>query len=381
MIQPSPTIQQGISSFFDEFDFGDGNDRTRLSYRSGARAFIRFPEESNTLALTKPLVELPSSVLAEFNAWMQSAEHTGPGLDGDGDEREVRTGYSASTRRLYLQGLSRLLRFWWYREWLKFSPEDESRAREALQIRQSREEHRRVHTRNDLVPPDFGDRMQAAAEALPLPTEAEIPDPRQRRKSRLKTLRARALVHALRATALRAGDLCSLTRTDVRFASQTGGHLRLEMTKTGLAAHVVLGEAAQRAIKAYLDERDDTSPWVFIQHGRTGAPARGRHLSAEAYRRRKRGYGARLGPGSVRMIVVEIAARAGYDAKRDQFVSTHAFRHWHAQRLIELGASIDQAQAVLGHARAQTTKDIYAPEPNVSQILEWEQQIQRSELE
>jgi hypothetical protein len=34
---------------------------------------------------------------------------------------------------------------------------------------------------------------------------------------------------------------------------------------------------------------------------------------------------------------------------------------------------------VLGHARAQTTKDIYAPEPNVSQILQWEELIQGEE--
>jgi integrase len=77
--------------------------------------------------------------------------------------------------------------------------------------------------------------------------------------------------------------------------------------------------------------------------------------------------------------VVELARRAGYDPGRDQFVSTHAFRHWHAQRLIDLGASIDQVQAVLGHARAQTTKDVYAPEPNVAEILRWEAQMQAPE--
>jgi integrase len=148
------------------------------------------------------------------------------------------------------------------------------------------------------------------------------------------------------------------------------------MAKTGLAAHVVLGDATLVAICAYLEERADASPWLFIQHGRTGAPPKKRRLSAEAYRRRRRGYGARLGPGSVRRIVIRLAKRAGYDPEKDQFISTHAFRHWHAQRLIDLGASIDQVQSVLGHARAQTTKDVYAPEPNISQILEWEGRIQ-----
>lgn len=367
-----------MEAFFDEFDFGEGGEQTRRSYRSGANAFLRFVDEDGGLSPDTPIEALPSSVSADFNAWMQSAEHTGPGLDKDGGEPEVEEGYSAATRRLYLHALTRLLRFWWYRDWLSFSPEEETRAREALQIQRSREDRRRVHTRNEEVPPDFGDRMVEAANALPLPTQEDLPDPQDRRKLRLETLRTRALVHTLRATALRAGDLCGLTKEDVRLARRTGGHLRIEMRKTALAAHVVLGEKALAANDAYLKERGDASPWLFIQHGRTGAPPKKRHLSAEAYRRRRRGYGARLGPGSIRQIVVRLAKRAGYDPEKDQFVSTHAFRHWHAQRLIDLGASIDQVQSVLGHARAQTTKDVYAPEPNVAEILSWEERIQGS---
>ena len=93
------------------------------------------------------------------------------------------------------------------------------------------------------------------------------------------------------------------------------------------------------------------------------------------YRQRTKGYGAQISTGLVRKIVVTVARKAGYNPKR-AFVSAHAFRHWHAQRLIRLGASIDQVQSVLGHARAETTKDIYAPEPNMSQILQWEELIQ-----
>lgn len=373
-----PTIEQAVDAFFSDFDFGEGSERTRLSYRSGSRAFLGFVIDHDDLDPKMPINELQSSVSADFNSWMQTAAHTGPGPDGNEGEQDMQEGYSASTRRLYLQALTRLLRFWWYREWLTFSPEEETRAREALQIRRSREERRRVHTRSDQVPPDFGERMLEASENLPLPTEAEISDPGKRRKARLETLRTRAIVSGLMATALRASDLCRLSRADVRLARETGGHLRLEMVKTGLAAHVVLGEAALSAISAYLKGREDTSPWLFIQHGRTGAPPKKRRLSAEAYRRRRRGYGARLGPGSVRRIVVSLAERAGYDLKKDQFISTHAFRHWHAQRLIEFGASIDQVQAVLGHARAQTTKDVYAPEPNVAEILMLEDRIQSS---
>jgi integrase len=372
-----PTIEQAVYAFFDDFDFGEGGERTRLSYRSGARAFIAFVSEHEGLDSGMSINELPSSISADFNAWMQTASHTGPGPESDEYDREPQEGYSTSSRRLYLQALTRLLRFWWYREWLTFSPEEETRARKALQIQRSREERRRVHTRSNEVPTDFGDRMIEAASTLPLPKEKEIADPRKRRKERLKSLRARALVHTLRATALRAGDVCNLTRTDVRLSRQTGGHLRIEMAKTRLAAHIVLGEEALAAIDTYLEERADKSPWLFIQHGRTGSPPIKRSLSSEAYRRRNRGYGAQLGPGSLRRIVVDLAKRAGYDPGRDEFISTHAFRHWHAQRLIDLGASIDEVQSILGHARAQTTKDVYAPEPNVAKIMKWEEEIQR----
>ena len=372
-----PTIEQAVEAFFYDFDFGDGGERTRLSYRSGARAFLRFIIEESDYDLDTPIEELPSSISADFNAWMQTAAHTGPGPESDDSKyTETHEGYSSSTRRLYLQALSRLLRFWWYREWLIFSPEEEDRARKTLQIQRSRDERRRIQTRSGDVPTDFGDRMIEAANALPLQTEEDIPDPRERRKARLETLRSQALIHTLRATALRAGDVCSLIRADVRLAHQTGGHLRIEMTKTGLAAHVVLGKPTLAAIEAYFKERNDVSPWLFIQHGRTGSPPKKRSLSTEDYRRRRRGYGARLNPGSVRRMVVALAKAAGYDPERDQFVSTHAFRHWHARRLMDLGASIDEVQSVLGHARAQTTKDVYAPEPNIAQILFWEERMQ-----
>lgn len=135
------------------------------------RAFLRFVEGDENLDFETPITQPPSSVSADFNAWMQTAEHTGPGPEGDDDNQELHEGYSVSTRR--------------------------------------------VHSLSDQVPPDVGDRMLEAVDSPPLPNEAEIPNPRSRCKARLETLRARALIHTLRATALRAGNLHHLTRTDV----------------------------------------------------------------------------------------------------------------------------------------------------------------------
>lgn len=67
---------------------------------------------------------------------------------------------------------------------------------------------------------------------------------------------------------------------------------------------------------------------------------------------------------------MDLANKAGYDSRWDEFVSSHAYRHWNAQRLIDLGASINEVQSILGHAQAQTMKDVYAPEPNIPQTRE-----------
>jgi len=157
------------------------------------------------------------------------------------------------------------------------------------------------------------------------------------------------------------------------------GYQAVPMRKTGLPAHVVLGEAALSVIDTYLKERNDDSPFVFIQHGRISAPPREHSPSEQAYRSRTKGYGAQISRGLVRKIVLQMARKVGYNLQKEFFTSAHAFRHWHAQRLIRLGASIDQVQSVLGHARTQTTKEIYAPEPNVPQILQWEEAIRSLE--
>lgn len=370
-------MQQAVDVFFEDFDFGEGGDRTRLSYRSGARALLRFFKDSEDLDPLMSISLLSSSISADFKSWLQGAAHSGPGRQGDEEKPNIQS-YSSATVKLYLQALTRLLRFWWYREWLSFSPEEEVEARKALQIQRSRGQRERIQTRSPDVPADFGDRMLEAVSALPLPRVADVSDPAQRRKIRLQNMRSKSLIHTLRASALRASDICALTRGQMDLARHNNGYLAISMRKTGLLAHVVLGKNTLDAIDAYLMERKDTSPWLFIQHGRTGSPPRRSLPSAAGYRRRNKGYGAQVSTGLVRKIVMEVARKAGYNPKRE-FVSAHAFRHWHAQRLIRLGASIDQVQSVLGHARAETTKDIYAPEPNVSQILQWEELIQGSE--
>ena len=94
--------------------------------------------------------------------------------------------------------------------------------------------------------------MIGAAEARPLPTEIDLPDPAKRRVARLETLRATALVHTFAATALRVGDVCRLTRGQIRLVERNKRYLVMAMRKTGLQAYLVFGKPTPTAIEACL---------------------------------------------------------------------------------------------------------------------------------
>lgn len=128
------------------------------------------------------------------------------------------------------------------------------------------------------------------------------------------------------------------------------------MAKTGLVAHIVLGSSTLAAIEANLEDKADTSHWLFIQRGRTGVPPKKQRLSAETYRRSRRDHSFQPSPGSVRRIVVSLAKQVGHDPTDDQFISTHAFWNWHGYLLFDLGTLFDHGQAVLGHARARANQ-------------------------
>jgi site-specific recombinase XerD len=128
-----------------------------------------------------------------------------------------------------------------------------------------------------------------------------------------------------------------------------------------------------QVVDEYLEARDDHSPWILIQHGKSN---RRRNNSPSFFKNAKRGYGARLSSTSAWRIVQEVAALSGLDREK-YFTSPHAFRHWHAKTLIENGVSLENIQAVLGHSTPATTRIIYAPEPDKRQIDQIETNLQK----
>ncbi len=337
----SPSIQEAIQIFKNNVQFE--NENTRRLYFRGLDAFYEYLDDNqlNTLETT----QLEKNIVVQFGGWMKDTR-----------------GYSIPTRRLYISVLRAALRFWRanYSGWIQFTREEEQEASRTSLIGNPEEQT----SRHERLPEDFGNHMLSSVMKLTLP---------KNQLDKLEVLRKRTLVVLLRATALRIGDLCHLTKKHVDDARVQNGRLELRMEKTGRIAHCRLGIDTLQVVDEYLEARDDHSPWIMIQHGKSN---RRRHNSSSFFKNAKRGYGARLSSTSAWRIVQEVAALSGLDREKN-FTSPHAFRHWHAKTLIENGVSLENIQAVLGHSTPATTRIIYAPEPDKRQIDQIESDLQK----
>jgi site-specific recombinase XerD len=338
-------IAEAINVFFSEFQFPKGSKNTRRTYKT---ALIKFQDYAKEIKIhTRDISSFDPSIINLFGAWL------------------VAKGLTEYTQSIYESALRRAINFWRIKGWISFSSDNEKEIRVAMRIN-SKKGNLTGSSRVGRVPYDFGDKMAETADSLPLPEE-------KYRLQRLNILRAQALIHLLRATGLRVGDACRFTKSDLRNAKSRGGYFTLAMQKTGTLAHCFLGEAALQVIDRYLHERADPSPWIFIQHGRTGTSRSG---TTQFFRSAVKGYGAGISPKTAWEIIRWIGQMA-YGRKTTQFISPHAFRHWHAQSLIHAGARLEDVQSVLGHANPVITKQIYAPEPDLSRISEKERIIQK----
>jgi site-specific recombinase XerD len=341
----SMIIKDAVDVFFQEFHFPTGSKNTKRTYRTALKKFLLYAAQARLLM--EEVSSLDPSIINRFGVWL------------------IGQGMTEDTQNIYESALRRAVNFWRVKGWINFSNDNEKETRLAMRI-QSKKKHSAGSVRVGRVPEDFGDKMAAT-------TDAELLPPSTNRTGLLQILRSRALVHFLRATGLRIGDACRFSRSDFQGAKAHDGYFTLQMQKTGTLAHCLLGDPAIAAIDRYLEERSDSSPWIFIQHGRAGKPRTG---TSQFFRTAARGYGARISTKTAWEIIRRVGHQA-YGYKTKQFISPHAFRHWHAQSLIRAGAQLEDVQSVLGHSTPVITKQIYAPEPNLSRITETERFIQR----
>ncbi len=162
---------------------------------------------------------------------------------------------------------------------------------------------------------------------------------------RLSLLRDRALVAVLYSTAARLSEVISLNRSNVRHGR---GEHAMVTGKGGKPRTLHIRPYAQEAIQAYLAQRSDSNPALYVAHSRNARNAR---LSATSAHN-----------------VIKKAVRA---LKLHPSLSAHDFRHYRATQLLREGMPIEVVQEYLGHADISTTRGIYAPVLGTHVIGEW----------
>lgn len=147
----------------------------------------------------------------------------------------------------------------------------------------------------------------------------------------LKALRDKAILEVLFSTGLRVSELCALDR----YMNLDRGELSI----TGKGGHtrvVFLSGDAKKAIKEYLDKRNDAEEAMFVSYDKSAEPkAIGRII-----------------PRAVQRMIERYGKAAGIP----KGVHPHTLRHLFATDLLVNGADIRSVQEMLGHSNIQTTQ-------------------------
>jgi site-specific recombinase XerD len=140
--------------------------------------------------------------------------------------------------------------------------------------------------------------------------------------------RDRAILMLLYNTGLRVGELCALNRADVNLPAEGWG--ALQVVGKGRRLHrLPINRPAADALLAYLADRDDSDPPLFLNRNRTRFSVRGIALLVNRYLRAA-GITDRSGP--------------------------HLLRHTFATHALRARPNLRAVQELLGHAWVTTTQ-------------------------
>lgn len=289
--------------------------RTAETYRCALAALERFIQETDYGSFNGdsveeapyPIESFRDDILVEFYRWLRKQYE------------------SRQTVRTYLAAARRFLT-WLDAEDLLPPGFQLGKAQSRLKVAQG--ERGGVPYKHRRVDPELP-RVVTYYDEQPLPQG----DDWRSRQQRLKILRGRAIVHTLYASGGRVSEVASLTREMVLDGRIDEVHL---IGKGGRTRVILLTADAMHAIQAYLAERGDEYPGLFISHGR--------------------GKGRPLGRGTLWLVVKEAARALGLHKS----TSPHSFRHFRATQLLNEGMPLESVQAYLGHQDISTTRQVYA---------------------
>lgn len=149
-------------------------------------------------------------------------------------------------------------------------------------------------------------------------------------RSACKTLRERALVNFLYSTACRVSETCDMLISDVDFESQT---VTIRHGKGDKFRKSYLNASAIISLKAYLDSRNDDSPYLFVRNRN--------YLTGTL----------QLKPKAIELEISKILSRTSISKN----IVPHSFRHTAATSALQHGMPVDQVQKFLGHSKIDTT--------------------------
>jgi site-specific recombinase XerD len=140
-----------------------------------------------------------------------------------------------------------------------------------------------------------------------------------------KNVRDLAIVEMMMKTGLRVSELVDLTLTDLELAER-GGRVIVRAGKGGKYREVPLSKEVRVALESYLQKREeDGSQRLFLgQRGPLNVPG-------------------------VQYLVTKYAYQA-----RLQEVTPHTLRHTFGKNLVDVGVSLEQVAALLGHESLDT---------------------------
>lgn len=192
---------------------------------------------------------------------------------------------------------------------------------------------------------DLDEARQAVPQIVAYYDELPLPSSNDHFNRRLSLLRNRALVNILYSTAARLSEVVALNRSNVdqgraKYATVTGKGQRPRT--------LYVRDYARRSIRAYLQERTDTNPALFVAHSRNAR-------------------NARLSATSAHNVVKKAVKALGLHRS----LSAHDFRHFRATQLLREGMPIEVVQEFLGHTDISTTRGIYAPVLGVQVVSDW----------
>jgi len=145
----------------------------------------------------------------------------------------------------------------------------------------------------------------------------------------IRTLRDRAILELLFSTGLRLFELCSLNR----YLNFSRGEITIRGKGDKLRV-VFVSDTAKKAIKEYLDKRDDAEENLFVSLTKKGTVI------------------GPITPRSVQRMIDSYARKAGIQER----ITPHMLRHLFATDLLMNGADLRAVQELLGHNNISTTQ-------------------------